>query len=150
MAEQKSIVSIAVILAMAVAGGAFYFFVGTSDEKQSGENGNEAVISEGEAVIGDELAAQFAGVENVSSKEQLSERVVDGDEDALSLVEEQVDENNTVDSDMTAGEPAVLGVETVEPTAETGVTNRMMVFMGLAAVLGFGGLAVTLRNWPVS
>lgn len=148
MAEQKSIISIAVILAMVVAGGAFYFFVGTSDEKQSDENGNEAVISESEAVIGDELAAQFAGVENVSSEEQLSESV--DDEAALSLVKEQVDESNTVDSDMTAGEPAVLGAETVEPTAETGVTDGMMVFMGLAAVLGFGGLAVTLRNWPVS
>ena len=143
MAEQKSIVLSAVILAMVVAGGAFYFFMGTSDEEQLDENNNEA---QGEVVIADELATQIDGVEVVSSEEQLGEEGGAESEVALSLSEEQVD----VNSDATAGEPAVLGAETVEPTAETGVAAYMMALMGLAAVLGFTGLIVALRKQIIS
>lgn len=143
MAEQKSIVLAAVILAMAVAGGAFYFFTGTSDEEQLDESRNEAATSQEEVAIGEELAAQLDGAE---AEAQLSEGAAPGSEGALSLAEEQINESKAVDDDITADEPAVLGAETVEPTAETGVSGAMILLMGLAAALGFTGLAAALRK----
>jgi hypothetical protein len=145
MAEQKSIVLTAVILAMIVAGGAFYFLMGTSDEKQLDENNSEAVTSEGEVIVGDELAAQL-NEEGVIGKEELLE----GGDGALSLEEEQVGESDVVDSSMTTEEPAVLGVETVEPTAETGVTSVMMILVGLTVIFGFVGLVTIFRKQNIS
>ena len=142
MAEQKSIVLAAVVLAMVVAGGAFYFFMGAPDEVQPDESGNEA---QGEVVVAEELAAQLDEMEILNKEKQLSEGVASVSEAALSLAEEQVAESSAVDNGMTADEPAVLGAETVEPTAETGVSSVMAALMGLAAVIGFAGVVVSYR-----
>ncbi len=119
MAEQKSIISIAIIFAIIVAGGSFYFFTAASDEKQADKVNNE------DQIISDELSMQL-------------------DEAVLSLSEEQEGERD--ESSATLNESAVLGAQTVEPTAETGVSSTMMLLMGLAAALGFTGLVSLYKN----
>jgi hypothetical protein len=135
MAEQKSIVLTAIILAMIVAGASFYYFTASSSEEQLNEANDEA---QGEVVIGDELAAKLNGEEAVQSEE-----VTENKENILPLAEEQIDEK--VDG-ITSNEGVVLGTETVEPTAETGTSGAVMLLMGFMITVGFTGLVVTLRK----
>jgi hypothetical protein len=120
MAEQRSIVLGALILALLLAGGTFYFFV-------AGTVGPGSVVTQlvNEVPMPEPAADSMAvGEEAAAQAQETLETAVREEAAAVST-------------------PAVAGVQDVMTTAETGPSSALMLAGVLATLLGLTGVVVT-------